>query len=68
MDSPALSNQRGINMGKVYTQVQRLRCCCTLLIDSSWVALQRFLNSSTRPQDGTLAVSVAQEALIRLNE
>jgi acyl-CoA thioesterase-2 len=38
MDSPALSNQRGINMGRVYTQ------------------------------DGTLAVSVAQEALIRLNE
>ncbi len=63
MDSPALSNQRGINFGRVYMQV--LLAVPLLLFCKAYGTFDSFY---FRLQDGTLAVSVAQEALIRLNE
>lgn len=62
MDSPALSNQRGINFGRVYMQVTTL----DFLVLVFQIGFEK--TCSHRWQDGTLAVSVAQEALIRLVE
>ncbi len=73
MDSPALSNQRGINFGRVYKQVMHCAAVVYYVIVPLLLLCKARGNSISNAlkyglQDGTLAVSVAQEALIRLND